>query len=760
MIFSIRHRNHSSHARMPQSLVLLFALPCIVFIPTGCSSKSAATAPVTDFSLTATPATVALTAGVDSPQISATTTGLNGFNSSVAVVLSGLPAGITAKPASFVLNPGASQAITLTAAPTASASSSTITLTGTSGLLSHTTTFTLKVAAAPPPDFSITVAPTSLSLTTGSSGQKVTLTAAGINGFTGAISISLSVLPVGVTAAPSTLSLTPGAPQSITFVAAADAAVGTSTINIQGQSGSLSHSASLSITVTVPTGNNAMTYHYDNARTGLNPNETILNPGNVHSSTFGKINLISVDGKVDAEPLYLSDVTINSQTHNVLYAVTEHDSIYAFDADNGAQLWKVSALGSAETTSDNHGCGQITPEIGITSTPVIDRRRGTNGTIFIVAMSKDSSGGYHQRLHALDITTGAETAGSPTEIAGSYPGTGDNSKNGNVIFAPGQYAERAGLLLMNQTIYLGWTSHCDSRPYTGWVMAYSEDTLKQTQILNLTPNGNEGSIWMSGAGLAADPSGNIYFLDANGTLDPTINNNGFPINADYGNAIVKLATANNSLAVADYFEPYNSISESNADIDLGSGGALLLPDLTDSSGKVRHLVVGAGKDRNIYVGDRDNLGKYNSANNTNLYQELTNALPNGAWSMPAYFNQTVYYGGVGDVLKAYSITNARLSSAPSSQSATSFAYPGATPSISSNGTANGIVWALESSTGSTAVLHAYDATNLAKELYNSAQASANRDGFGTGNKFITPLIINGKVYVGTPNGVAVFGLLP
>src|SRR5665213_3679959 len=205
MIFSIRHRNHSSHARMPQSLVLLFALPCIVFIPTGCSLKSAATAPVTDFSLTATPATVALTAGVDSPQISATTTGLNGFNSSVAVVLSGLPAGITAKPASFVLNPGASQAITLTAAPTASASSSTITLTGTSGLLSHTTTFTLKVAAAPPPDFSITVAPTSLSLTTGSSGQKVTLTAAGINGFTGAISISLSVLPVGVTAAPSTL---------------------------------------------------------------------------------------------------------------------------------------------------------------------------------------------------------------------------------------------------------------------------------------------------------------------------------------------------------------------------------------------------------------------------------------------------------------------------------------------------------------------------------------------------------------------------
>jgi len=315
-------------------------------------------------------------------------------------------------------------------------------------------------------------------------------------------------------------------------------------------------------------------------------------------------------------------------------------------------------------------------------------------------------------------------------------------------------------LLVNQTIYLGWTSHCDIRPYTGWVMAYSEDTLKQTQILNLTPNGSEGSIWMSGAGLAADTSGNIYFLDANGTLDPTVNSSGFPINADYGNAIVKLSTANNSLSVADYFEPYNSISESNADVDLGSGGSLLLPDLTDSSGKIRHLIVGAGKDRNIYVGDRDNLGKYNSANNGNLYQELTNALSNGAWSMPAYFNKTVYYAGVGGVLKAYSITNARLGSTPSSQSATSFAYPGATPGVSSNGTTNGIVWALESSTRSPAVLHAYDATNLAKELYNSAQASNNRDGFGTGNKFITPLIINGKVYVGTPSGVAVFGLLP
>jgi hypothetical protein len=291
-------------------------------------------------------------------------------------------------------------------------------------------------------------------------------------------------------------------------------------------------------------------------------------------------------------------------------------------------------------------------------------------------------------------------------------------------------------------------------------MGYSETTLQQTAILNLTPNGSEGSIWMAGAGLAGDTSGNIYFLDANGTLDAKDTVTGFPVNNDFGNAMVKLSTANNSLAVDDFFETYDSINESNNDIDLGSGGALLLPDLTDASNVVHHLIVGAGKDSNIYVGDRDNLGRYSPTDNTALYQELTNALPGGAWSMPAYFNNTVYYGGVGDNLKAFTISNATLGIAPSSKSATAFGYPGATPSVSANGTSNGIVWALESGTGSAAVLHAYDATNLAKELYNSNQAAANRDSFGNGNKFLTPMIINGKVYVGTPSGVAIFGILP
>jgi hypothetical protein len=546
----------------------------------------------------------------------------------------------------------------------------------------------------------------------------------------------------------------------MTLTAAANAAVGTSSVSVTGVSGSLTHTAVLTLTVGAAAGVDVTTYHDDNARDGLNAQETLLTPANVNSATFGKLRMLSVDGVVDAEPLYLSGMTVNGQTHNVLYVATEHDSVYAFDADSGTQLWKVSALGSGETTSDNHGCGQITPEIGITSTPVIDRAKGAHGEIFVVAMSKDGAGKYHQRLHALDVTTGAETAGSPTEIAGTYPGTGDGSSGGTVTFAAGQYAERAGLLLMNSTIYLAWTSHCDIRPYTGWVMGYSESTLQQTAILNLTPNGSEGSIWMAGDGLAGDSAGNIYFLDANGTLDAHDTVTGFPVNNDYGNAMMKLATTGGTLTVDDFFETYNSINESNGDVDLGSGGSLLLPDMVDAHGTVRHLMVGAGKDSNIYVGDRDNLGKYNAANNDALYEEITDALPGGAWSMPAYFNFAVYYGGVGDYLKAFPITNALLGTTPSSKSGTTFGYPGATPSVSAHGTANGIVWALESSTGATAVLHAYDATNLGNELYNSTQAAGNRDGFGTGNKFITPMIVNGKVYVGTPNGVAVFGLLP
>ena len=320
------------------------------------------------------------------------------------------------------------------------------------------------------------------------------------------------------------------------------------------------------------------TYHNDIARTGQNLSETILTPGNVSSSSFGKLFVISADGKVDGQPLYLSGITVPGKgIHNVLYLVTEHGSVYAVDADTGTSLWQVSTLQPGETTSDNHGCSQITPEIGITATPVIDRKAGANGTIYVVAMSKDSSGTYHQRLHALDVTTGAEEFGGPQNIQASFPGTGDNSSGGKVIFDPGQYAERAGLLLLNGVIYMSWTSHCDIQPYTGWIMGYDENTLAQVSVLNVTPNGNEGSFWMSGTAPAADANGNIYALDANGTFDTTLTPSGFPNQGDFGNAFLKISTANKQLAVADYFEVSNQSSENGSDEDLGREGLWSCP---------------------------------------------------------------------------------------------------------------------------------------------------------------------------------------
>jgi hypothetical protein len=462
-----------------------------------------------------------------------------------------------------------------------------------------------------------------------------------------------------------------------------------------------------------------------------------------------------MDGVVDAQPLYASSAVIpGNGTHNLLITASEHGSVYAFDADSGATIWQTSTLKAGEATATN-GCGQIAPEIGVTSTPVIDRTRGPNGVVYAVAMSKDSSNNYHQRVHALDLALGTELFGGPVDVQATYPGTGDNSDGTNVIFEPEQYAERAGLLLMNGILYTGWTSHCDSRPYTGWIIAYDAATLAQTAVLNVTPNGNEGSIWMAGAGLAADSSGNIYFLDANGVFDTTLNASGFPIDGDYGNAFIKISTSS-GLAVADYFEMDDQASENTNDIDLGSGGALVLPDLTDGSGNTVHLAVGAGKDSNLYVVNRDSMGKFNSSNST-IYQELPGQLPGGVFAMPAYFNGTVYYGSVGNPIQAFTITNAKLSTSATAHTATNFGYPGATPAISANGTSNGIVWAIQNS--NPAVLHAFDASTL-NELYNSNQASGGRDQFGNGNKFMTPTIVNGKVFVGTPTGVAAFGLLP
>ncbi len=508
------------------------------------------------------------------------------------------------------------------------------------------------------------------------------------------------------------------------------------------------------------TSSDVLTYHNDNLRTGQNLNETILTPANVSVNSFGKLFVIPVDGKVDAQSLYVSSVSIpNKGSYNLLLVATEHDSVYAFDADTGNLIWQVSMLQPGETSSDDRGCGQVRPEIGVTATPVIDRDAGPHGTIYIVAMSKNQTGQYFQRLHALDLTTGAEEFGGPQVIGATYPGTGDNSSGGIVTFDPGQYKERPGLLLLNGVVYTAWSSHCDIRPYTGWLIGYDQNTLARVTVLNLTANGNGGSYWNSGAAPAADANGNIFALLANGTFDTTLNFfTQFPNMGDFGNSFLKISTMNNHLAVADYFAPFSVVEENASDLDLGSGGALVLPDVTDATGQIRRLAVGAGKDVHIYVVDRDNMGKFNPSNNSSIYQDLPGALGNQEFGMPAYFNGTIYYGAVGDFLKAFPVSNnAMLTSTPSSQSSTLFSYPGTTPSISASGNNNAIIWAVENR--SAAVLHAYDAADLSHELYNSILAPGGRDDFGSGNKFITPTIAGGKVYVGTTNGVGVFGLL-
>ncbi|MDQ2833697.1 MAG: RICIN domain-containing protein [Acidobacteriota bacterium] len=497
---------------------------------------------------------------------------------------------------------------------------------------------------------------------------------------------------------------------------------------------------------------NVLTFHNDNARTGQNLGEGILTPQNVASTGFGKLFTVAMDGKVDAQPLYVSGLMISGHRHNVTIAATEHDSVYAFDADSGTVYWHVTMLGAGETSSDDRGCDQVTPEIGVTATPVIDRNAGANGTAYLVAMSKDSAGNYYQRLHSIDLATGAEQSGSPINIAASVPGAGSAD-----TFQAKQYKDRPGLLLLNGTVYTTWGSHCDFEPYAGWTIGYNQQTLHQTSVFNFAPNGSEAGPWNSGGAPGADAQGNIFYSLGNGTFDTSLNAQGFPSKGDFGNALIKLGLVNGSLIAEDYWTMYNSVSESGSDTDLGSGGLVLLPDATDNTGKTRHLIAAAGKDGNLYLADRDNMGKFDASSNATLYQELPGVLPNGIWSNPAYFNGNVYFGSVGSSVRSFALSNARLSAQPTSTTPDGFTYPGANPSISAFGTANAILWAV--SNNSSSGLYAYNANNLSQKYYDSTQAPNGRDQFGPGNKFIVPTIANGKVFAGTTNSVGVFGLL-
>ena len=501
-----------------------------------------------------------------------------------------------------------------------------------------------------------------------------------------------------------------------------------------------------------PSSTDVVTYHYDNQRTGQNLKETTLTTSNVNSATFGKIGEFTVDGQIDGQALFLSQLAISGQgSKDVLYVATENDTVYAVDAqsisgNSATVLWKTSVLPAGESPATSLPCGNISPN-GITATPVIDRSRNA---IYVEAMSQNSAGNIIHRLHALDLTNGNELFGGPMTITATYPGTGGNSSGGVVTFLPQVQHDRAALLESGNVIYTAWSGLWgDCGSYSAWVIAYDAGSLKQMAAIDLVPNNSGGGMWMGGGGPAADASGNVYVISGNGFGDTP------GLNSSFGNSFVRLTTSG-GLKVGDYFTPFNTISEDNADADFGSAGPLLLPDLTDASGTTRHLAVGAGKDGNLYVLNRDNLGQFNSASN-NVYQQFT--LSSGEnHSSPVFFNNTVYICPTNDSLKAFPISNAKLATSPSSQSSHTFGGNGAVASISANGNAQGIVWVLDWSAGT---LFAYDATDLTKELYDSNQAASNRDHFSAvGGHFITPMVANGRVYIGTKTSVAVFGLLP
>ena len=508
------------------------------------------------------------------------------------------------------------------------------------------------------------------------------------------------------------------------------------------------------VTCLAPAQVNVTTYHYDNARTGQNTHETTLTPANVNSSQFGKLFSVQVDGLLYAQPLYLSNVNIGGGVHNVLYVATEHDSVYAIDADSGTIYWQVSLIpagGSTLNSSTDVGCSGIVPEVGITSTPVIDT---ATGTLYVLAQAKLNNSAV-QYLHALDVVTHAEKFGGPTLIQATVPGTASGGTT--VSFDAKQQLQRPGLLLVNGHVVIGWGSYCDHTPYHGWVISYSASNIaNQEAVFNSTPNGVQAGIWQSGGGLTSDAGGNIYVTTGNGTFDAK----------DYGDSIVKLGPpSGGSFPVLDFFTPSNQSSLDSADLDLGSSNVLLLPPLADG----KQLMTQMGKEGKMYLLDAANMGKYcnGCSSDTNIPEEVPGASV-GIRSTPAYWNGNVYWGsarsGVPDTLKAFSFNannSGLLSTTPTSETTKQFSFSAPSPSVSSNGNSNGILWALDNATSASCcqVLYAYDATNLANMFYNSSQAPNNRDALSGFVKFTTPIIANGHVYVGGNNLVSAFGLL-
>jgi hypothetical protein len=498
-------------------------------------------------------------------------------------------------------------------------------------------------------------------------------------------------------------------------------------------------------------------FHNDAARTGQNLSELTLTPANINANTFGKLFSYSLQGKVYAQPLYLPNVTINGGVHNVVYVVTEHDVVYALDADsnsgiNTTPLWSRSFTSTDGTVttipSADIGCPDLVPEIGITSTPTIDPVRKT---LYLVARTKES-GVYKMRLHALDAISGAERPGSPADISASVSGTGDGgSAVGLNMLTENQ---RSGLVLSNGVVYIAFASLCDTSPYHGWLLAYDAQALTQTAVWNVSANGYGGGIWAGGTAPAVDANGNLYFATGNGTFDYASGG------VDISDSLVKMPAAppSGTWQPADYFTPYNQAALAQHDLDLGSGGTLLLPDLPGGAAHPRLLVL-VGKQGTIYLIDRDHPGQFNPVNNKQVVQVVPGALQ-GLWGAPAWWNNQLYFSGRNDVVKSFSFdpVAGALSTSSTSTSSASYLYPlGASPSISANGNTNAVLWTGESRQN-TAILHAYDANNLSNELFNTTQ-NATRDSAGTSVRFMFPTIANGKVYFATNGRLTVYGML-
>jgi hypothetical protein len=499
------------------------------------------------------------------------------------------------------------------------------------------------------------------------------------------------------------------------------------------------------------------TYHDDLARDGVNAHESALVTSNVNATTFGKLFSCTVDGAIYSQPLWVANLSVSGVRHNVVFVATQHDGLYAFDADLNpcVQLWKASLIDGAhggnagETTVPSGesgylvGSGQadIAPEVGVTGTPVIDPN--TN-ILYVVSKSVIPSGPtFYQRLHAIDLVTGNEKSGSPVTIAATYPGTGDGGTT--VTFNAGTQNQRAGLALVNGTVYIAWASHEDNPPYYGWVIGYTYNaSFTQSSILNISPNVGYGGIWMGGGAPSADSNNHLYLITGNATFDVT--NNSGP-NNDYGDSFLQLT---GNLAISSYFTPSDQSSDNANDQDFGAGGAAVVLSLR--SGSPQHLVIGGGKDGSLYLLDGDKMGGLGDSNARQHFN-----IGHGIYSTGAFWNANFYVVGFGGPLLSYVFNTSTnmFNTSVSSQSSTSYGFPGSSPSVSSSGTSNGIVWALDNSNYCTrfspgcgpTVLHAYDATNLTSDLWNSSQVSADAAGYAV--KFTVPTVANGKVYIGT-----------